>query len=1025
MNTQRISTRVRAPDLMTMPSESTLVSSNTYDGLGLKPGGLKQPGQSKPDIDKDGMDKFVRRKLPFIISTFNPRTLASTAKKEELVHEAQHYSIDIICLQEHRNVHSQSLLQEKFKGYTLITSSAWKNNRNAATGGVGLLLSPRALKACCSIEKCSDRIMKATLNGNPETTVVCCYSPHNEHPEEYVTHFYQELSTIINAIPAHNFLLICGDFNAQLGATDSLFTYSKNTNRNGKHMKDFMEQFSLIATNTRFQNRTSKLWTHRRPTGKFAQLDYVLARKKWINSIKNSRAYNTFEGVDSDHRIVSCKCQISYRQSKAPAKDPMKGIDWKKVVADVNLCEQYTVAVHNRFSTLCDELNNDDSSAVYDTLTTANRTIALEMLPKRRKKSIAFASCDKVIKARVDLKKAAQKHHTKSTRSTKRNLEEAKVTLDEAYTEVLKAHVETKTEELDRLHHENKHAAAWEVVRELTNKKASPVIRIKGGTKDQRLDTWFQHFSSLLGKQEQTNVILDEPFFNHKVVDSLPIKICLFSMEELQVCLKKLKNSKTAGPDNIPAVIWKSTLFHEQLLKFCNETYMGNKPVAFSKSSIIPLPKKGDLQLPQNYRGITLSPLASKVYNSMLLNRISPHLDPILRRNQNGFRKGRSTLPQILAIRRIIEELKISKRKASIIFVDFSKAFDSVNRKVMLHILLNYGIPEEIVKAIAIMYDNPTSFVQSMDGPTKEFLTTAGILQGDTLAPYLFVIVVDYILRQSLDTINHKGLTIKPRQSSRQKGKHLTDLDYADDLALTADQLHNAQELLLSLEDAAAKVGLFLNSKKTEYMTVNEAENHQSICSINGTQLKEVSDFKYLGSFVVDSKKDFMSRKGQAWNACNKLHYIWQSGISKSTKLAFFRACVESILLYGAETWTMKKELQDRLDGTYTRLLMRVQNISWREHKTKMYIYGDIPPVSTIVAQRRARFAGHCFRAKNQVISDVICWRLPCPNRGRRPFNYIDVIARDIQQETEDMPNLMSNKDTWRCAVNSISVATA
>ena len=121
-------------------------------------------------------------------------------------------------------------------------------------------------------------------------------------------------------------------------------------------------------------------------------------------------------------------------------------------------------------------------------------------------------------------------------------------------------------------------------------------------------------------------------------------------------------------------------------------------------------------------------------------------------------------------------------------------------------------------------------------------------------------------------------------------------------------------------------------------MTVNGDRNHQPISSKDGTLLKKVDDFKYLGSYVADSKKDFNSRKGQAWDACNKLHNIWQSSISDETKLAFFRACVESILLYGSETWTMKKDLQDRLDGTYTRLLMRVHNIYWREHKTKAEI---------------------------------------------------------------------------------------
>ena len=155
-------------------------------------------------------------------------------------------------------------------------------------------------------------IMKVTLMGNPETTVLSIYSPHNERPEEDVTDFYQELSTITNAIPANNLLLIGGDFNAMLGPMDVLFTYNKVhvTNRNGKIMLDFMDQFHLIATNTRFQNRTSKLWTHHRPSGDSAQLDYILSRKKWINSIKNSRAYNSFQGVNSDYRMVSCKCQI-------------------------------------------------------------------------------------------------------------------------------------------------------------------------------------------------------------------------------------------------------------------------------------------------------------------------------------------------------------------------------------------------------------------------------------------------------------------------------------------------------------------------------------------------------------------------------------------------------------------------------------------------------------------------------------------------------------------------------------------
>ena len=107
------------------------------------------------------------------------------------------------------------------------------------------------------------------------------------------------------------------------------------------------------------------------------------------------------------------------------------------------------------------------------------------------------------------------------------------------------------------------------------------------------------------------------------------------------------------------------------------------------------MPKKGDLSLVTNYRGISLMPIAAKIYNKMILNRVVPFVEPLLRKNQNGFRRGRSTLSQILCLRRIIEECKLSNRDLALVFVDFSKAFDSIDRNKMFEILKLYGIPEK------------------------------------------------------------------------------------------------------------------------------------------------------------------------------------------------------------------------------------------------------------------------------------------------------------------------------------------
>ena len=141
--------------------------------------------------------------------------------------------------------------------------------------------------------------------------------------------------------------------------------------------------------------------------------------------------------------------------------------------------------------------------------------------------------------------------------------------------------------------------------------------------------------------------------------------------------------------------------------------------------------------------------------------------------------------------------------------------------------------------------------------------------------------------------------------------------------------------------------------------------------TIQNIELKCVQDYKYLGTFISDSEKDFKSRKGMAWTACNDLHNIWNYNLDDNTKVNTFKTMIEPILLYGSETWTLSARQQKRLDGTYTRLLMRVKNISWKSHQNLAQIYGELPRVSQFVSARRVQFAGHCFRATNEVVSPL------------------------------------------------------
>ena len=135
----------------------------------------------------------------------------------------------------------------------------------------------------------------------------------------------------------------------------------------------------------------------------------------------------------------------------------------------------------------------------------------------------------------------------------------------------------------------------------------------------------------------------------------------------------------------------------------------------------------------------------------MLLNSIIPEIDPILRKNQNDFRTNRLTMGKILTIRRILEGVKTKNLSLTLLFIDFSKAIDTINRKKDERNTLKYGIPEVIVCAIIMLYKNTGSMVRSPNGDIPYFKITTGVLQGNTISPFLFIICIDYILKTSLD----------------------------------------------------------------------------------------------------------------------------------------------------------------------------------------------------------------------------------------------------------------------------------
>ena len=159
----------------------------------------------------------------------------------------------------------------------------------------------------------------------------------------------------------------------------------------------------------------------------------------------------------------------------------------------------------------------------------------------------------------------------------------------------------------------------------------------------------------------------------------------------------------------------------------------------------------------------------------------------------------RETDPQHQRFWQSVESYKEFVQKnheATLLFVDFFKVFDSKHRGKMEQILQAYGLPKETVIAIMMLYKNTKVKVCLLDGDTDFFDIVAGVLQGDTLAPYLLIICQDYVLRTLIDLMKENDFSLKKARSRRHPEQTITDADYVDDIALFVNTPTQAESLL-------------------------------------------------------------------------------------------------------------------------------------------------------------------------------------------------------------------------------------
>ncbi len=431
---------------------------------------------------------------------------------------------------------------------------------------------------------------------------------------------------------------------------------------------------------------------------------------------------------------------------------------------------------------------------------------------------------------------------------------------------------------------------------------------------------WQNDFKELYNVVDKD--LYDERFYNESVIHKTlleqnlldPLYECNgtlnrnLSYAKVEKAVLKSKNKKAVGHDNIPNEVLKyhtviEALYH--LFQLCLDS--GKLPKVWSKSIINPIPKdaKNDKRIPLNYRGISLLCCISKIYSTIINNRLMDFLDGnnVLVDEQNGFRPNRSCTDHIFNLTSVIRN-KIDTGSVFTAFIDFRKAFDCINRELLLYRLLLYGIDGKIYNTIKSMYKYTESCVRiNKNIHTGWFDTLNGVKQGDCLSTTLFSSYINELARGIKDL----DIGIKLDDMT------LSILLYADDIVLIADNEKDLQKMLDYVHSWCTKWQLGVNKNKTKVMHFRKTRTMRCKTNfyIGKHKLEYASEYKYLGVMLneylnFNVTADVLSKASvRALGALiNKFYTMRDMGFKTYTTL--YNTLVSPVMNYGAEIWGYK-----------------------------------------------------------------------------------------------------------------------
>jgi len=434
-------------------------------------------------------------------------------------------------------------------------------------------------------------------------------------------------------------------------------------------------------------------------------------------------------------------------------------------------------------------------------------------------------------------------------------------------------------------------------------------------------------------------------------------------INDLGYHIDKLKRRKAAGIDGLvnehimfggPHLVVHLCLLFNCLLK---HAYVPNN---FCQGIIIPLlkSKHGDATRIDMYRGITLSPVLSKLFESVLFNLYEEFLgsDNL----QFGFKKGSSTNHAMFALHESIKYYAKYGTKVFGAFLDSSKAFDKVLHNALLKKMLDKNVPVSFVLLLKNWYSRLCCSVKWNNSMGQWFPILSGVRQGGVLSPYLYAIYVDDLINE----LRGSGLGI------HIGSVFVGSIFYADDIVLLSPSCHGLQGLLGICDQYANIWDIKFNPAKSQIITFGGKNPQGSILCLNGAPLSWVEKVKYLGSYIQcnTGTTDLSCNIRKYYGQFNNVLSVLGKYAHEMSTLHLVKAYCLSALLYGAESWSANEAGIHKASVAWNNSFRHIFHGYWRESVKPLQYFCELLPLSYLIDQRRLLFWQKMMLSDNIVL---------------------------------------------------------